>query len=293
MSAPSLKLRIAVTLTAVLLACLAVAYHYRAFLLNPWTRDGRVEALVVQVAPRISGPLVELPIVDNQNVDAGDLLFKVDPRTFKAAVSQAEARLAQARAGFADAKDKAQRARHIHSSDPGAESQQLLVQREDAERRAEAEMKGAQASLDSARLNLEFTEIHASVDGYVTHLRVDVGTQAVANEPILALVNKNSFWVSAFFRETLMENVKPGYKAVVKLMAYPDKPIDSTVESLGWGIAMDDGQPGFNLLPRVRPTFEWIRLAQRIPVRIRLGEIPEGVDLRVGTTATVIVLGHE
>lgn len=293
MGTPSLIIRIAVTSTAVLLACVVAAYHYRTYLLHPWTRDGRVQALVVQVAPRINGPLVELPIEDNQEIKAGDLLFKIDPRTFQTAVTQAEARLAQARADFADAKDKAQRARHIHATDPGAESRQLLVQLEDAERGAAAVLKGAEADLETAKLDLEFTEVHAPVDGYITHLTVDVGTQAVANEPILALVNKNSFWVSAFFRETLMENVKPGYKAVVRLMAYPDSPIEAEVESIGWGIALDDGQPGYNLLPRVRPTFEWIRLAQRIPVRIRLKDIPEGIELRVGITASVIVLGPE
>jgi RND family efflux transporter MFP subunit len=196
---------------------------------------------VVQVAPRISGPLVELPIEDNQDIKAGELLFKIDPRTFRAAVAQADARLAQARANLADVKDKAQRAKRIHATDPGAESEQLLVQREDAERRAAAELKGAEADLETAKLDLEFTEVHAAVDGYITHLTVDVGTQAVANRPILALVNRNSFWVSAFFRETLMENVKPGYRAMVRLMAYADDPIEAEVESVGWGIAMDDG----------------------------------------------------
>jgi multidrug resistance efflux pump len=139
-------------------------------------------------------------------------------------------------------------------------------------------------------LNLEFTEIRAPVNGYVTNLELQLGSQAVANQPALALVDVDSFWIDAYFKENYIEDISAGDKAVVTLMSYPDKPFEASVDSLGWGIAQDDGSTGDDLLPNISPTFEWIRLAQRVPVRIHLGELPEGVALRVGTTASVLVM---
>ena len=133
-------------------------------------------------------------------------------------------------------------------------------------------------------------QIRAPVDGYVTNLNLRLGSQAVANQPTLALVDVNSFWICGFFKETAIGKIGEGVKAVVTLMAYPDAPLEGYVDSIGWGIAQQDGSTGFDLLPSISPTFEWIRLAQRIPVRIHLDEVPEGVALRVGTTASVMVM---
>ena len=155
---------------------------------------------------------------------------------------------------------------------------------------ANASLREAQAALEQAELNLEFTEVRASVDGYVTNLNLRLGSQAVANQPALALVDVNSYWVHGFFKETLVGQIGKGDKAIVTLMSYPDKPITGRVDSLGWGIAQQDGSTGEDLLPNVSATFEWIRLAQRVPVRVHLNELPEGVSLRVGTTASVLVM---
>ena len=130
----------------------------------------------------------------------------------------------------------------------------------------------------------------ASVDGYVTNLNLRLGSQAVANQPALALVDTASFWVHGYFRETMIADVNPGDRAIVTLMTYPDKPLEGRVDSLGWGIAQEDGSTGSDLLPNISPTFEWIRLAQRVPVRIHLDRVPEEVKLRVGTTASVLVM---
>jgi multidrug resistance efflux pump len=155
---------------------------------------------------------------------------------------------------------------------------------------ANASVREARAAVEQAQLNLEFTEVRAPVDGYVTNLNLRLGSQAVANQPVLALVDINSFWIDGYFKETYIERIGKGDRAIVTLMSYPDHPIEAYVDSLGWGIAQDDGSTGFDLLPNVSPTFEWIRLAQRVPVRIHLGELPEGVELRVGTTGSVLVL---
>jgi multidrug resistance efflux pump len=154
---------------------------------------------------------------------------------------------------------------------------------------ANASLRVAKAAVRQAELNLEFTKVRAAANGYITNLNLREGSQAVANQPVLALVDSSSYWVVGFFRENTIEHMRKGNKAIVTLMSYSDKPIEGTVDSLGWGIAQQDGSTGFELLPTISPTFEWIRLAQRVPVRIHLGELPDGVDLRVGTTASVMV----
>lgn len=351
----------ALTGAVVLVAVLAVLWKYWAYVTNPWTRDGQVRANVIQVAPRVSGPIVKLPIRDNQLVKAGDLLFEIDPRTYQAALDQAsanldqtrdrikdleaqvkaaEAALDQARSGINEAesavasaeatlvKSKADFGRATNLVAKGdvskrtydeavaandvaqanlakAQAQRIqasagLLQSQAELARAKAELgapgednaqlRGARAALESAKLNLEFTQVRASVEGYVTNLNLRLGSQAVANQPALALVDAASFWVHGYFRESMVGNVRAGDRAIVTLMTYPDRPLEGEVDSIGWGIAQKDGSTGPDLLPQVSPTFQWIRLAQRIPVRVHLDKIPEGVALRVGTTASVLVM---
>jgi len=339
----------------------AVAIKYWDYVTNPWTRDGQVRANVIQVAPRVSGPIVNLPIKDNQSIKAGDVLFEIDPRTFKASLDQARANLDKTRddlaalekqveaakasvaqyesavteaesavkaaeAQLADAKTTFERNRELvekgtisrqRFDDVKAQYQVDLASKEQADAALlaaksallqsqatlaqaqanlgapgedNARLRAAKAELETARLNLEFTQVKASVDGYVTNLNLRLGSQAVANQPALALVDVNSYWVDAYFRETFVGRFRAGDRAVVTLMSYPDKPLQGWVDSAGWGIAQSDGATGADLLPNISPTFEWIRLAQRIPVRVHLDSIPEGVHLRVGTTASVLVM---
>jgi multidrug resistance efflux pump len=153
-----------------------------------------------------------------------------------------------------------------------------------------AQLRLAKAKVRSAELNLEFTQKKAPVDGYVTNLNLRLGSQAVENQAILALVDVNSYWVVGFFKENYIEGIRNGDRAILTLMSYRDKPIEGRVDSLGWGIAQDDGSTGFDMLPTISATFEWIRLAQRVPVRIHLDKVPEEVKLRVGTTVSVLVM---
>ena len=274
----------------VLVAAALVAWKYSDYITNPWTRDGQVHAQVIQVTPRVSGPIIHLPIRDNQQVKAGDLLFEIDPRTYQSAVKQAEAELKQAQAALDEARDDAKRAEDIRKRDRGAVSAAEFTRRELALRGAEAKVLQAEAALEDAQLNLEFTRVQASVDGYVTNLKLRLGSQAVANQPALALVDADSFWVHGFFRENHIEGIGAGDRAMVTLMSYPDRPLEGRVDSLGWGIAQQDGSTGENLLPSISPTFQWIRLAQRVPVRVHLVEVPDDIELRVGTTASVLVM---
>jgi len=354
-------LRYALTGAVVLVAVLLVLWKYWVYVTNPWTRDGQVRANVIQVAPRVSGPIVKLPIRDNQLVKAGDLLFEIDPRTYQAALDEASAKIDETRDRIKDleaqvkaaeaaldqtasaikqadfavtsaeatvVKTKADFERATNLVGKGdvskrtydeaiaandvaqanlakAESQRtqataarLQSQAELARAKAElgapgednAQLRAAKAALETAKLNLEFTQARASVDGYVTNLNLRLGSQAVANQPALALVDAASFWVHGYFRESLVGDIRAGDRAVITLMTYPDQPLQGRVDSIGWGISQSDGSTGYDLLPSVSPTFQWIRLAQRIPVRVHLDKVPEGVALRVGTTASVLVM---
>ncbi len=345
----------------VLAAIGIVTAKYWYYITNPWTRDGQVRANVIQVATRVSGPIVNLPIKNNQWVKAGDLLFEIDPRTFQASLDQARASLDKTRddlaalekqveaakasvsqfesaiteeesavkasaAQLADAKVTFARNRTLVAKgtiskqrfdDMKAQYQVAVAEKEQADAalleaqsallqaqanlaqaqanlgapgEENAQLRAAKAALKTAELNLEFTRVKASVDGYVTNLQLRLGSQAVANQPALALVDVNSYWVDAYFRENYIAGISYGDRAIVTLMSYPDRPLEGRVDSHGWGIAQEDGTTGNDLLPTISATFEWIRLAQRVPVLVHLLEVPDDVKLLVGTTASVLVM---
>ncbi|WP_423840765.1 HlyD family secretion protein [Vibrio mytili] len=265
---------------------------YDEYFHHPWTRDGQVRANVIKVAPRVSGPIVNVAIQDNQEVTAGDLLFEIDPTTYEVALSQAEVGLERAKVNARGKQIEYERLKDIRTKDRGAVSHKDLIRREIAYEESLLQIKSAEEQLKSAKLNLGFTKIYATVDGFVSNLDIRNGTQAVANQPLLALIDKNSFWVFGFFRENQLTQIKSGNSARVTLMSHPDTPIDGTVDSIGWGIAPRDGTVGYNLLPNVNPVFQWIRLAQRIPVRVSLKELPEGVELRFGLSASIMVMSE-
>lgn len=153
-------------------------------------------------------------------------------------------------------------------------------------------IQAAQVALDQAKLNLSWTKVAAPSDGYVTNLNVEAGDYATAGIPLLAFVDSTSFWVAGYFMETQLRHLKPGDPAVVTLMAHPDSPLEGEVDSVGWAIQppnIADTTGMVNLVPQIQPTFDWVRLAQRIPVRIKITKVPDGVDLIVGLTASVAI----
>ncbi|WP_394151923.1 efflux RND transporter periplasmic adaptor subunit [Vibrio maritimus] len=266
---------------------------YQDYFNNPWTRDGQVRANIIKVAPRVSGPIVNVAIVDNQRVNKGDLLFEIDPETYQVALAQAEVALQQSIISSKGKKIEYDRLLDIRKKDKGAVSHKDLIRREISYQESLLKIKASEEKLKSAKLNLSYTKVVASVDGFVSNLDIRTGTQAVANQPLVALIDENSFWVFGFFRENQLPQIQPGSQARVTLMSHPDTPIDATVDSIGWGIAPKDGTVGYNLLPNVNPVFQWIRLAQRIPVRISLNELPEGVHLRFGLSASIMVIEEQ
>lgn len=267
------------------------AYNkYRDYIDNPWTRDGQVRTQVIQVTPRVNGMVIKINIVDNQHVKTGDLLFEIDPSQYQIKLNQAEARLQRTREAAKGTKIEFDRVKNIYAKDKGAVSQKDLVRNETNYYKSLADIDSNEESVNTAKLNLSYTKVFAEVDGYVSNINFQIGSQATANKAILALVDENSYWVFGFFREDAIPEVEPGDTAMVTLLAYPDTPLSGKVESIAWGIAHSDGNPGNNLLPSVQPVFQWIRLAQRIPVRIKLDKLPEEVKLRFGLTASVMIL---
>ncbi|EKP0308179.1 HlyD family secretion protein [Aeromonas veronii] len=276
-------------MAVVALATWLIFTNYHHYLANPWTRDGQVRAQIIQITPRVTGVITELPIKDNQEVKSGDLLFRIDPRPYQSSLDQARASVAKASASIANAEQELNRARALLKRDPGALSKLNLEQLENTYASAKAAKEEALALEEQARLNLTFTEVLAPSDGYITNLNLQQGAQAVANSPAVALIDRNSFWVHGFFKETDIANVRPKDRALITLMTYPDIPLEGEVDSIGYGIAQSDGSMGHNLLPTINPSFQWIRLAQRLPVRIHLKQVPPEIVLRVGTTASVLI----
>ena len=287
-----LKLSIKIILNLAIFGS-AIYFGYNKFeeyINNPWTRDGQVRAQVIQVTPRVSGTIEKINIVDNQFVKKGDLLFEIDPSPFIITIAQTKADLKREQVSARGTKVEYERVQNIAKKDKGAVSQKDLIRREVSYYESLAKIDSLKEKLNTAKLNLTFTKVYASVDGYVSNINFQVGSQAVANSAILALVDSNSFWVFGFFRESMISRVAIDDDVRVTLMAYSDTPLSGKVESIGWGIAHSDGNPGQNLLPAIQPVFTWIRLAQRIPVRVKLDKLPEGVKLRFGLSASVMIL---
>jgi len=279
---------------AILGIALFFAYNkYREYIDNPWTRDGQVRTQVIQVTPRVNGMVTKIHVVDNQKVKTGDLLFEIDPSQYEVKLKQAEARLQRTNEAAKGTKIEYERVKNIYSKDKGAVSQKDLVRNETNYYKSLADIDSSTEAVNTAKLNLSYTKVFAEVDGYVSNINFQTGSQATANKAILALVDENAYWVFGFFREDAIPEVKVGDTAKVTLLAYPDTPLSGKVESIAWGISHSDGNPGSNLLPAVKPVFQWIRLAQRIPVRIKLDKLPENVKLRFGLTASVMVLKNK
>ena len=282
----------------VTLAILAMAGYFgynrfEAYIENPWTRDGQVRTQVIQVTPRVNGMVTKIHVVDNQKVKTGDLLFEIDPSQYQVKVDQAKARLQRTLEAAKGTKIEYERVTKIYKRDKGAVSQKDLVRNQTNYYKSLADIDTSTESLNTAKLNLSYTKVYAEVDGYVSNINFQIGSQASSGKAILALVDENAYWVFGFFREDAIPEVEVGDTAKVTLLAYPDTPLTGKVESIAWGIAHSDGNPGNNLLPSVKPVFQWIRLAQRIPVRIKLDKLPENVKLRVGLTASVMILKNE
>jgi multidrug resistance efflux pump len=277
--------RLAVTFAVVAAAVWAGLRLWDHYELSPWTRDGRVRVNIVQIAPDVSGLITSVPVQDNQRVAAGALLFEIDHARFALAARQAEAVLEAQRASLAQLQRESTRNAELGS----LISRELIEQSRAKVEQAKAAVSQAVVSLDTARLNLERAQVRAPIDGLVTNLDMRSGSYATAGRPAMALVDPSSFYVEGYFEETKLPRIHVGDRVRVNSMGGSE--LTGRVQSLAAGIADRDRTTGANLLPSVNPTFNWVRLAQRVPVRVKLDPVPAGVRLVAGETVTVQVLG--
>lgn len=278
--------RVAVTLTVVLLAGFAGWQLWRSYMEAPWTRDGRIRAEVVGIAPDVSGLVQAVLVRDNQTVRRGEVLFRIDRDRFALALQQSEAVLSSRHASLLQAQREQQRYTRLDQSAVSIQRQEQAVT--DAQV-AEAAWRQAVVERDIARLNLERSEVKAPVNGFVTNLELRPGDYLPAGRAALALVDSDSFHIAGYFEETKLPRIHPGDRATIRVMGEAGT-IEGHVESIAAGITDRERAAGENLLANVNPTFSWVRLAQRVPVRIAIDRVPDGLRLLSGRTATVTVL---
>lgn len=271
------------TLIAVAVAVLLSGWMWTVYMETPWTRDATVRAYVVTVAPEVTGRITQLPIADNQFVHKGDLLLEIDPTDYKIAVQLAEAAVRETQATAQNAKKESERRLALNSLAVTEEQQQTFQSNAEV---AQAQYQQAAARLDQARVNLSRTQIHSPVNGWITNLLAQLGNYANAGQNQISIINADSFWIDGYFEETKVDAIHVGDPVRIKLMGYKDI-VHGSVASIARGINTPNAQPNGQGLASVNPIFTWVRLAQRIPVRIQIGQLPAGVVLAAGMTATV------
>ncbi|TWI69994.1 RND family efflux transporter MFP subunit [Pseudoduganella lurida] len=276
--------RFAVTLAAVAAAGVLTWRLWQHYEVEPWTRDGRVKADVVQVAPDVTGQVTSVNVHDNQLVKAGDVLFEIDRARFELALRQAEAAVQSARAALDEADKESRRNRDLGDL-VAQEAREQSSSRVDQLRAALAQ---AVVSRDVAKLNLDRTRVLATVGGTVTNLDLRPGAYVSAGKAVLAVIDSDSYYVEGYFEETKLAAIEPGDPVLVMPMGSKAR-LHGHVESFAGGIADRDRSTSANLLSNVNPTFNWVRLAQRIPVRVKLDALPAGTRLVAGQTVTVDV----
>jgi multidrug resistance efflux pump len=257
---------ILITLGTVAAAILLAWATWQVYMGSPWTRDGTVRAYVVTMAPEVAGRIVKLPVADDQFVHKGDVLFEIDPADYRIALEQAQA--------------QAQR--------NGAA---LDYARENENRKATLAKEGWATTVAKAQLDLSRTVIRSPVNGYVTNLLAQFGDYASVGQKLISIVDADSFWVDGYFEETSLGRIHEGDPATVKPMGYSQL-VRGHVGGVARGINIPNAQPDQAGLASVNPIFTWVRLAQRVPVRIHIDRVPDGLRLVVGMTATVQIDPH-
>jgi RND family efflux transporter MFP subunit len=273
---------LAIMLVAVAMALVTWDYYVTA----PWTRDGRVRVQVARVAPEVSGKIVELRVVDNQFVHKGDVLYVIDPFDFEVAVRSNKAQLQQKAADRQVKEVQSDRRQHLSAIASSPEEQQVFA---GTAVQARAAFEAAQQQFAEAEINLRRTKVRSPVNGYVTNLLMRVGDYAHQGTTNVSVIDTDSYWIDGYFEETKMARVCVGDRVQAKLMGYGE-PIVGRVATVTRGIGVSNASDGAQGLPNVDAVYTWVRLAQRIPVRIAIDNVPAGVPLVSGMTATVTVL---
>ncbi|MEQ4452479.1 HlyD family secretion protein [Kosakonia sp. YIM B13605] len=276
------------TLLVLAVAIVAAWWMWNVYMQSPWTRDGKIRAEQVSITPQVSGSITELKVNDNQLVKAGDVLFRIDDTPYHIAVLNAEAQLARMQTDLAKANNEANRRRHLSQNYISAED---LDTANISVKAAQASVAAAQAQLAQAQWQLAQTKVKAPVDGWVTNLSTRTGNYATAGQPVFALVDSHSFYVMGYFEETKLRHIQEG--APAKIVLYSGEvTLQGHVSSIGRAIYDQSVETDSGLVADIKPNVPWVRLAQRVPVRIQFDNLPAGLTLVSGTTCTVAIGGQ-
>ncbi|MGK0704734.1 efflux RND transporter periplasmic adaptor subunit [Yokenella regensburgei] len=273
------------TLLVAAVAIIAIWLVWNYYMQSPWTRDGKIRAEQVSITPQVSGSIQELNVEDNQLVKAGTVLFRIDDTPYKIAVLNAEAGLAKAQSEQLKASREASRRHNLPQnfiSEEDRDSANL------AEKAAKAVVSAAQATLEHARWQLSQTVVKAPVDGWVTNLSTRVGNYASEGKAVFALVDSHSFYVVGYFEETKLRHIRSGDRADIILYS-SGKMLQGHVSSIGRAIYDQSVDSNKDLVADIKPNVPWVRLAQRVPVRIEFDTLPQDITLVSGTTCTVSI----
>ena len=285
----SLLLRLLLTFFILLVAVACGWYLWDYYMREPWTRDSRVRVEIIQIAPDVSGLITDVRVADNQTVRAGDVLFVIDRDRYQLALKQSQATLESRKASLLQAQRDLNRVLKLSTVSISIAQREQYQSAVDV---AEANTREAEAALDIAKLNLVRTEVHAPANGYITNLLLRRGDYVNAGTAVMALTDSSTYYISGYFEETKLPRIHVGDRASIRLMGI-QQDLEGHVSGVASGIVDRERATSPNLLANVNPTFNWVRLAQRIPVRIEIDRVPDGVKLVAGQTATVVILPPE
>ncbi|MGO4764345.1 efflux RND transporter periplasmic adaptor subunit [Cupriavidus sp. 2KB_3] len=277
---------VVLTLAVTAVGAVVVKHLWDYYTVAPWTRDGHIRAEVVQVAPDVSGLVTRIAVKDNQRVKAGDLLFEIDHERYALALRQAQATAAAMRASLAQYRREANRSQKLAE----VVSREVVEEGLAKVQQGEATLAQAEAAVDVAKLNLDRTRVVSPVEGYVNDRLPRLGDYVSTGKPVLSMVDARSFHVEGYFEETKLHGIHIGSPVDIRIMGEKGV-LHGHVQSIAAGIEDRDRTSSNSLLPNINPTFNWVRLAQRVPVRIQFDQMPADVRLVAGRTATVSVTG--
>lgn len=281
-------IRIAITLLLVIIAAVAIFRTWVYYTESPWTRDAKFTADVVAISPDVSGLLTEVRVRDNQLVKQGDTLFIVDRPRYQQALDEAQADVDYYQALVAEKRREAGRRLRLGTS---AMSQEAIDQASNDSTTVGHQLAKATAARDLSRIDLERTTVRAPAEGWITNLNVHVGEFITRGTVVVALVKHNSFYLLAYMEETKLEGVRPGYRVEITPLG-SNRIFYGTVDSIAAGVTNSSSSADSKGMATVDSNLEWVRLAQRVPVKIRLDRQQEDL-YPAGTTATVVITGSK
>ncbi|AJI44549.1 HlyD family secretion protein [Francisella tularensis subsp. novicida] len=283
---PNKSTKSIISIIIILLALFSLYAMWQFYLYSPWTRDGRIRAKIITIAPDVSGFVTNMYVSDNQKVKKGQLIFTIDAQRYTATLESKEAELKHAMIEWQLAEK--QYLRRIKLGRDQSISKEELDDYSMQEKLKKADLEKAKAEAELAKINLDRTKIYAPADGTINNIDLRQGNYVASSKPVMSLVKAGSFYVTGYFEETKLPHIKIGDKAKIILMS-GGEPLYGHVISIGKAVADNNTDVNNQLLPKVQQTYDWVRLSKRIPVDIALDKVPSNIELVSGMNATVTI----